>query len=319
VLVMTMWMPSRTGGSVPRTVDGILLLDKPEGLSSNAALQQVKRLYQARKAGHTGSLDPLASGLLPICLGEATKVSGILLEAVKGYRFACRLGVTTSTGDAEGEILAERPADGVSMADIQVVLPRFRGEIQQVPPMYSALKIGGQRLYDLARRGVTVEREPRRVVIYELTVVAYQPPLLTLEVRCSKGTYVRSLAEDIGEALGCGAHVAMLRRTLAQPFGVDNALTLDALRNRADAGAALDVLLLSVDTALRQWPSLVVAAGPARRLCNGQSVPVQAAAGQVRLYSDAEEFLGIGEVEPDGGLSLRRRIRVGGAGGAPPT
>jgi len=307
------------GWTVPRTVDGILLLDKPRGLSSNAALQQVKRLYQARKAGHTGSLDPLASGLLPICLGEATKVSGCLLDAAKAYRFSCRLGITTTTGDAEGEVLAERPVAGIATADILAQLPRFRGDIQQVPPMYSALKVGGQRLYELARKGITVERPPRRVVIEELTLESYQVPVLTLAVRCSKGTYVRSLAVDLGEALGCGAHVTMLRRTVAQPFSVADATTLETLQQRAGEPALLDALLLPVDAALRQWPSLMVADASARRLCNGQSVPVPVPGetGQVRLYSDTREFLGIGEVDAAGGLSLRRRIRVGAVGTAP--
>lgn len=304
---------------IPRNVDGIFLLDKPQGMSSNAALQQVKRAYGARKAGHTGSLDPLASGLLPICLGEATKVSGFLLDATKGYDFTCRLGISTSTGDAEGEVLAERPVPAPSTARIEETLARFRGEISQVPPMYSALKVGGQRLYDLARRGITVDRQPRGVTIHELELLDWDAAHLGLRVTCSKGTYVRSLAEDIGEQLGCGAHVIALRRTLASPFRLEEALGLEEVAARAGDIAALDARLLPTDAALGHWPAVVVEDDAARRLCHGQPVPVQAQPGQVRLYNDAQEFLGIGEVNARGGLSLRRRIRSGGAGVVPPT
>ena len=201
-----------------RDVNGIILLDKAIGLSSNAALQEVKRLFNANKAGHTGSLDPLASGMLPICLGEATKVSAFLLDADKRYRVRCRLGVRTTTADAEGEIIEERPIDGIDVARITAVLPRFTGQIEQIPPMYSALKHQGQRLYALARQGIEVDRQPRTLFIHELSLLGLENGECTLDVHCSKGTYVRTLAEDIGAALGCGAHVSALRRTGLGPY-----------------------------------------------------------------------------------------------------
>ena len=200
-------------GRQRRPVSGIVLLDKPVGWTSNAALQTVKRLYQAQKAGHTGSLDPLASGLLPLCLGEATKLSGVLLNADKTYRFTCRLGVTTATGDAEGEIIATRPVGPLSREQVEAALRRFTGVIQQTPPMYSAVKRDGQPLYKLARRGIEVERAPREVTVRELRLLRLEGGELECELRCSKGTYVRVLAADLGETLGCGAHVAALRRT----------------------------------------------------------------------------------------------------------
>ncbi|OQX45033.1 MAG: tRNA pseudouridine(55) synthase TruB, partial [Candidatus Sedimenticola endophacoides] len=201
-----------------RDVQGILLLDKPLGVTSNKALQRVKQIFFARKAGHTGSLDPEAGGLLPICFGGATKVSAYLLDADKRYWVRVRLGETTTTADAEGELLRTRPVEGVTEALLGDALARFRGEIQQIPPMYSALKHQGERLYKLAREGVEVERKPRTITIYELKLLAWESPHLELEVRCSKGTYIRTLAEDIGEVLGCGAHVAALRRTGLGPY-----------------------------------------------------------------------------------------------------
>ena len=197
-----------------RRVNGILLLDKPAGLTSNAALQVVKKLYAARKAGHTGSLDPLATGLLPLCFGEATKVSGFLLDADKDYHVTCRFGERTSTGDAEGEVLETRPADGVSEQQLREVLNDFVGEIEQIPPMYSALKHKGERLYKLARAGVEVEREARQVTIFELELISFEAPLAEIRVHCSKGTYVRTLVEDIGEQLGCGAPSVSVRLTI---------------------------------------------------------------------------------------------------------
>ena len=213
-----------------RNVNGILLLDKPTGITSNEALQSVKRLFKARKAGHTGSLDPLASGLLPICLGEATKASGFLLDADKHYQVRCKLGEKTATGDAEGEVIESRPLEGVDAARIESVLAGFRGEIVQIPPMYSAVKHQGQRLYKLARQGVEVEREPRDITIHKLILEAVELPFFDLDVHCTKGTYVRTLAEDIGEALGCGAHVSGLRRLGVGPYDSQEMVTMERVK-----------------------------------------------------------------------------------------
>ncbi len=296
-----------------RPVDGILLLDKPLGLSSNAALQNVKRLFQARKAGHTGSLDPLASGMLPICLGEATKFSGLLLNADKSYQFTCRLGVTTATGDAEGEVVRTRPVRALEPATIAAVLARFQGEIQQIPPMYSALKQQGRRLYTLARQGVVVEREPRTVTIHALRLLAIEAASLTCELTCSKGTYVRTLAEDVGEALGCGAHIAALRRTGVAPYDATQMVTWEDLQERAQQGfAALDAVLLPVDTALADWPAVAVTGDAVHYLADGQPVwlPKAPSRGWVRLYAEPEQrFLGIGEILDDGRVAPRRLLQ----------
>ncbi|MDS4025985.1 MAG: tRNA pseudouridine(55) synthase TruB [Candidatus Contendobacter sp.] len=294
-----------------RPVSGVLLLDKPVGWTSNAALQAVKRLYQARKAGHTGSLDPLASGLLPICLGEATKLSGLLLNANKAYRFTCRLGVTTTTGDAEGEILVTRPVESLSREPVEVALRRFTGAIQQTPPMYSAVKRAGQPLYKLARRGIEVERASREVTIHELRLLRLDGAELECELRCSKGTYVRTLAADLGEALGCGAHIVALRRTAVEPYDAARMVTLEVLRERAEQGlAALDEVLLPADTALPDWPVVRVRGDSAFYLRQGQPVLVPRAPtqGRVRLYEDEERFLGIGEILDDGRVAPRRLL-----------
>lgn len=261
-----------TGRRPRRPVSGVLLLDKPVGWTSNAALQAVKHLYQAAKAGHTGSLDPLASGLLPICLGEATKLSGFLLNADKGYRFTCRLGVTTTTGDAEGEVVAVRPVGPLSRESMEAALRRFVGAIRQIPPMYSALKHNGQPLYKLARKGMEVERAPREVTVRELHLLRLDDEEFECELRCSKGTYVRTLATDLGEILGCGAHVTALRRTVVEPYDAARMVTLESLREWAEQGlAVLDTKLLPSDSAVTQWPAvrsgggcrLLLTAGPA--------------------------------------------------------
>jgi len=291
-----------------RPVSGILLLDKPLGLSSNHALQRVKRLFDARKAGHTGSLDPLADGMLPICLGDATKLSAFLLDADKYYRFRVRLGQTTATGDTEGEILQTRPTDGIDVQQIESVLTRFRGEIEQMPPMYSALKHQGKRLYELAREGVEVAREPRTVQIRELTLLAVDLPEFDLQVHCSKGTYVRALATDIGEALGCGAHVTALRRTGVGPYTGYPMYTMDALEAEAQQGmAALDALLLPIDTALAGWPEVRVSADTAFYLKQGQAVLVPKAPteGLVRIYQ-GDDFLAVGQIQDDGRVAPKR-------------
>lgn len=295
-----------------RPVNGVVLLDKPPGISSNRALQVVKRLFNARKAGHGGSLDPLASGLLPICLGEATKVSGFLLNANKTYRFVCRLGITTTTGDAEGEVLLTRPVGDLDRTTVEAVLQRFGGEIRQIPPMYSALKHQGQPLYKLARQGIEVKRESRKVIIHELRLLNLEDDRLTCEVRCSKGTYIRTLAEDIGEVLGCGAHIVELRRTGVEPYDASQMITLEVLKHWADQGlAALDSVLLPVDTAIADWPKVHANDDAAYYLRRGQVVLIPRAPtdGRVRLYeSNEERFLGIGEILEDGRVAMRRLI-----------
>ena len=296
-----------------RSVDGVLLLDKPVGLTSNAALQTVKRLYQAKKAGHTGSLDPLASGLLPVCLGEATKLSGPLLNADKAYRFTCRLGVTTTTGDAEGEIVVSRPVGPLDRARIEAALRRFVGPIQQIPPMYSAVKRDGQSLYKLARKGIEVERAPREVTVHELRLLRQDAEELECELRCSKGTYVRTLAVDLGAALGCGAHVSALRRTAVEPYDATRMVALEALRECAerDGPTALDRWLLPLDSTVAHWPAIRVAGDSAFYLRQGQAVlaPRAPAQGWVRLYEGEQRFLGIGEILDDGRVAPRRLVR----------
>lgn len=295
-----------------RRVDGLILLDKPGGLTSNAALQRVRRWFRARKAGHGGTLDPLATGLLPICLGEATKWLGFLLEADKSYRFTCRLGITTTTGDAEGAVVQTRPVGHLEPAEAVGVLQRFVGEIWQTPPMYSALKQGGQRLYRLARQGLEVERRPRQVQVRELRLVSLEGDRLTCDVQCSKGLYVRVLAEDLGEALGCGAHITALRRTAVAPYEAAQMVTLQTLEDRAQQGvAALDELLQPMDTALAAWPAVHLAEDAAGRLARGQAVPAPPALtrGWVRLYEQRRaRFLGIGEILADGRVAPRRLV-----------
>ncbi|MDK8266776.1 tRNA pseudouridine55 synthase [Pseudomonas sp. SORGH_AS199] len=297
---------------IRRQVHGVLVLDKPRGFSSNAALQKVRWLLNAEKAGHTGSLDPLATGVLPLCFGEATKFSQYLLDADKGYSTVAQLGVTTTTGDAEGEVL-ERRAVAVDEAAIQAALPAFRGQIEQIPPMYSALKRDGQPLYKLARAGEVVEREPRSVTIARLELLALQEDRATLELACSKGTYVRTLVEDLGALLGCGAHVAELRRTQAGPFGLAQAISLEELEAvHAEGGsAALDRFLLPVDSGLEHWPLVQLTQHSAYYWLHGQ--PVRAANapkfGLMRVQDDQGRFIGIGEIDDEGQVAPRRLIR----------
>jgi tRNA pseudouridine55 synthase len=281
------------------------------GITSNHALQAVKHIFRARKAGHTGSLDPLASGLLPVCLGEATKISAFLLDADKRYRVTVKLGVTTTTADAEGEVLETASADGVSEADVKVLLERFIGQIEQLPPMYSAVKHKGERLYNLARQGIEVERAPRQITIFSLQLVSWHTPEFTLDVHCSKGTYVRTLAEDIGKAAGCGAHVTALRRTGVGPYRERGATELDALEAmRGGPEAALDALLLPIETAVAHWPELRLSDDAAYYLKLGQAVLIPRAPteGWVRLYSKAGEFLGVGAILEDGKVQPKRLL-----------
>ncbi len=301
--------------SFRRDVSGILLLDKPPGMTSNEALQKVKRYYKARKAGHTGSLDPLATGMLPLCFGEATKVSAFLLDADKRYRLRATLGVTTETGDSEGAVIEERPVPPPDETKVEEALARFRGEIEQIPPMYSALKHEGERLYNLARKGVEVKREPRRVTIHALELIAMGDDWLELEVHCSKGTYVRTLAEDIGEALGCGAHVSELRRTQVGPYDDPDAMvTMEQVEAAVEEGfAALDALLLPIESALAHWPAVTLNEDSAYYLRQGQPVLVPRAptSGMVRLFEAAGRFIGAGEIQDDGRVAPRRLFHTG--------
>lgn len=300
-----------------RDIDGILLLDKPLNLTSNEALQRVKRLFQANKAGHTGSLDPLATGLLPVCLGGATKFSTYLLDADKRYRVRVRLGVTTTTADAEGEVLETRPVEGLDEARVRAALDCFRGPIDQLPPMYSAVKHQGERLYKLARQGIEVERQTRTVTIHALDLLDLALPELELDVHCSKGTYVRTLAEDIGAMLGCGGHVIALRRTGVGPYVQPESRfvtlgELEAIVMADEEGAypKLDALLLPLESALDHWPAVRLTADAAFYLRQGQAVLVPQAPteGLVRLYDPSLHFLGVGCILDDGKVQPKRLL-----------
>ncbi|MBB3259552.1 tRNA pseudouridine55 synthase [Paraburkholderia bannensis] len=300
-----------------RLLDGVLLLDKPVGLSSNDALIRAKRLYRVKKAGHTGTLDPLASGLLPLCFGEATKFSQDLLEADKTYEATMRLGIRTTTGDAEGEALDTREVL-CDEAAVRQAMARFLGDIVQIPPMYSALKRDGKPLYEYARAGQTVEREGRNVTIIALDMIACELPDVTFRVTCTKGTYVRTLAEDIGEALGCGAHLVMLRRTGVGALTLEHAVTLDALTAMDEP--ARDVWLQPVDALLSTFPRVTLDAESARRFTHGQRLPLNAlvidrveceAAERVRVYDEAGRLLGVAKAA--NGVLAPERLVVSGA------
>ncbi len=294
-----------------RTVNGILLLDKPPGITSNKALQMVKRLFNARKAGHTGNLDPMASGVLPICLGEATKMSAFLLDADKRYRGTVKLGVRTSSADAEGDVIEQLPVPELQEQQIRDVLAQFSGEIEQIPPMYSALKHRGQPLYKLARQGVEIERKPRTVTIFKLELLQFTADELSIDVHCSKGTYVRTLAEDIGTALGSCAHLNSLVRTKAGPFKLGEAMTLEQLEAAAQqGGAVLDQQLLPMENALLDWPAVELPQEAAHYFRKGQPVfvPRISSTGWVRIYEGKERFLGVGTVLDDGRVAPRRLL-----------
>lgn len=283
-----------------RDVHGVFLLDKPQDVSSNDIMQKVKRLFKANKAGHTGALDPLATGMLPICLGEATKFSQFLLDSDKRYVVTAKLGERTDTSDAEGQIVQSREVN-VAEADILAALPAFRGEILQVPTMFSALKHNGKPLYEYARAGVIVEREARPITIFELKFIDYQAPFLTLEVHCSKGTYIRTLVDDLGEALGCGAHVTMLRRLAVADYPIEEMMPIEDLALLADSfpSSELDRLLLPIDTAVASLPQLNLTAEQTKAVGFGQRVKFensQALSGLVRLFSENGQFLGIAEI-----------------------
>jgi tRNA pseudouridine55 synthase len=296
-----------------RNISGILVLDKPAGMSSNGVLQHVKRLYDAKKAGHTGNLDVPATGLLPICLGEATKVSAFLLDANKSYRARCKLGVTTTTGDAAGEVLTNSTVPEISELNLEKVLKNFLGEIEQVPPMYSALKHNGKRLYELAYKGIEVERKSRKITIHSIKLLELSGDEFEIEVSCTKGTYIRTLAEDIGHELGCGAHILTLRRLEAGPFNESQMVTPAKLQEIAEQGMEqLDKLLLSMDIALTHFPEVRLSEEVAYYLCRGQAVTVPGLpkSGRLRIYNNLDQFLGLGEVSDDGRLAPKRLINL---------
>lgn len=292
-------------------LNGVMLLDKPVGLTSNQALQTVKHLLNACKAGHSGSLDPIATGLLPLFFGEATKLTQFLLNADKRYWTVFRLGQSTTTYDSEGEVTATRPVNA-GRRDIERALERFRGEIEQVPPMYSAIKHQGEALYKLARAGVEIEREPRQVTIHEIKLLGLENDLLTLEIACSKGTYVRSLAHDLGEALGCGAHVVQLRRTGIGRVGIENAVPLERLQ-ALGSPAECARLLQPADSVLQELPGVHLTPLAAHYLKQGQAVSMQHGfrPGWVRLYEGDKRFLGMGQVQDDGRVAPRRLLALG--------
>ncbi len=297
-----------------REVHGILLLDKPTGMTSNAALQQVKYLFTAKKAGHTGSLDPLANGMLPICFGEATKFSQYLLEADKIYEVTAKVGVKTTTGDTEGEIVAEKSLENFNKETLQKVLVQFQGEISQIPSMFSALKHQGQPLYKLARQGIAVERAARNVTIYALNLTEVSADYFSFIVHCSKGTYVRTLVEDIGEALGCGAHVTALRRTQVAKLPVDRMITMQQITDivAAQGLTGLDALLTPIDLMLQDWSAVNLSEAAAYYLKQGQPVivPYAPTSGWVRLFLHGGRFIGVGEIIDDGRVAPRRLVQI---------
>ncbi len=302
-----------------RPVNGVLLLNKSAGMTSNETLQKVKRLFFAEKAGHTGSLDPLATGVLPLCFGEATKFSQFLLEADKRYRSTFQFGVTTTTGDADGEITGEMTAVGLTREQVNEAVELFRGEIEQIPSMYSALKFKGQPLYKLARAGREVEREARRVTVYDIKLLAFQPgprAQADVEIHCSKGTYVRTIAEDLGRELGCGAHVSALHRTAAGAFDESAAVTLQALSEERGEQRAevLDHHLLPVDALVAELPALELPDASAFYFRQGQAVvdsrvhSLGDEGDSVRVCLESGGFLGIGDITDDGRVAPRRLV-----------
>lgn len=297
-----------------RPLHGILLLDKSRGPSSNRALQQVRHLFQAEKAGHTGSLDPLATGLLPVCFGEATKIAGGLLGARKAYETVARLGVVTDTDDAEGEVLRTREVPPLTLDQIQAALAGLTGHLLQIPPIYSALKRGGEPMYAKARRGEHIELEPRPVDVHAFELVGAgdlleNVPLLRLHVECGSGTYVRSLVRDLGERLGCGAHVAELRRLWVDPFREPRMWTFQALQDMLDRGGlqALDACLLPIETGLTAWPEVSVTASQALALARGQTIRSETGRpGEVAIFDKGGRALGLGWVNEDGSMRPKR-------------
>ncbi|MFW5426602.1 MAG: tRNA pseudouridine(55) synthase TruB [Methylophagaceae bacterium] len=295
-----------------RNITGIVIIDKPTGRSSNHVLQQVKRLFDAKKAGHTGALDPLATGVLPICLGEATKVSSYLLDADKRYHVTCQLGTVTDSGDSDGAVLSTSEIPDFSEQDVVDLLPEFMGEQDQVPPMFSALKYQGQPLYKLARQGIEVERKSRRITIYDIQLLSVTTESFTLDVHCSKGTYIRTLVEDISHKLGSGGHVIMLRRVSAAGYDLKQAVTIEQLEKIAEQGIqCLDEELLPTENALPDWPSIHATDGMVDALRHGQTIKVnQTFEGEkVRLFDANKQFIGLGEMT-DQGIVAPKRVFV---------
>lgn len=293
-----------------RPVNGVLLLDKPTGLSSNEALQHVKSMFNARKAGHTGSLDPLASGMLPICFGEATKFSQFMLDADKVYQVTAKLGVVTDTSDAEGQVVDTRDVGHYTNEQLEEILQRFRGDTLQVPSMFSALKHEGQPLYKLARQGIVVERKARPITLHQLDCLHYSGDVLELYVACTKGTYVRTLVEDIGHALGCGAHVTVLRRLRAGAYLEKDMVTMDSLQALVDQQdwPSLNALLMPDDSMVSDYPDVKMSETSTFYLARGQAVQVSGAPseGLVRVYSQDNHFLGVCEIDDDGKVAPKR-------------
>jgi len=292
-------------------VHGIILLDKRLGVSSNKALQEVRRLFNANKGGHTGSLDPLATGLLPLCFGEATKVSAMMLDDNKRYQAVVKLGVMTDTGDAEGQVIEEKPVPKLSKEIIEECLSNFMGEIDQVPPMYSALKHNGKKLYELAREGKVIERKARRITIFELKLLDFTEDSLTLDVFCSKGTYIRSLAEDIGYKLGCGGTITGLRRTQSGQFKIEDALTIEQCQSMSLE--ELTASMLAVDEPLQEIPKIQLSSRQTTLINHGQQIDFQCEyeQGSVRMYSE-QLFLGLGEMLLNGKLVPKKIFNLGG-------
>ncbi|ELB2846639.1 tRNA pseudouridine(55) synthase TruB [Vibrio sp. 2094] len=301
-----------------RPINGVILLDKPTGISSNDALQKVKRIYFAEKAGHTGALDPLATGMLPICLGEATKFSQFLLDSDKRYRVIAKLGERTNTSDSDGEVVETRPVD-VTLDKLEACIEKFRGESDQVPSMFSALKYQGKPLYEYARKGIEVPRESRKITVYEIVLHRFEGDEVEMEVHCSKGTYIRTIVDDLGEMLGCGAHVTMLRRTGVAKYPYENMVTLEQLnelleqahREERAPRELLDPLLLPMDTAVEDLPEVNLVPELANMVQHGQPVQVFGAPteGSLRLTMGEERlFIGVGEMNEDGKIAPKRLV-----------
>lgn len=303
------------GRQKPAAVNGLLLLDKPSGMTSNQALQKVKRLLNAKKAGHTGSLDPAATGMLPLCFGEATKICAFLLEADKTYRVTARLGEATDTGDADGEVVESAPVPELRPDEWQALMSAFLGETEQIPPMYSALKKDGKRLYELARKGEVVEREPRPIRIDEISLLEASATRLVFRVSCSKGTYIRTLVEDIAKSAGTVAHTARLHRETVGSFRAEDMLDMSGAEKVAEAGpAALRERLLPADVALSGWLECELSAADGQRFCGGQAVACSIAGeGLAKVYGPAGLFLGIGELAAGGQIAPRRIFLSQGA------
>ncbi|MDV5083906.1 tRNA pseudouridine(55) synthase TruB [Vibrio diabolicus] len=301
-----------------RPINGVILLDKPTGISSNDALQKVKRIYFAEKAGHTGALDPLATGMLPICLGEATKFSQFLLDSDKRYRVIAKLGERTNTSDSDGEVVETRPID-VTLDKLEACIEKFRGESDQVPSMFSALKYQGKPLYEYARKGIEVPRESRKITVYEIVLHRFEGDEVEMEVHCSKGTYIRTIVDDLGEMLGCGAHVTMLRRTGVAKYPYEKMVTLEQLnelleqahREERAPRELLDPLLLPMDTAVEDLPEVNLVSELADMVQHGQPVQVFGAPteGSLRLTMGEERlFIGVGEMNEDGKIAPKRLV-----------